>query len=218
MVASPTSSPGSPAPAGGAQDGEAGGLRASDSDRDEAAGELGEHFAAGRLSHETFVHRMNAVMGARRRADLPPLLADLPPRERPRSRLAARWSAVRGEAGVVARSVLDGLGLTTGFPAAPPSPRAPRPLPFPRGAGTSFTIGRDSGCDLALGDPTVSRLHAVLERAGGGWLLSDRGSTNGTRVNGWRVRDAVPVRAGDVVRFGEAEYTLVPSEQQRLPS
>lgn len=200
----------------------AGDVRASDSERDQAAGELGEHFAAGRLSHQTFVRRMNAVMGARHRADLPPLLADLPPRERTRSRLAARWSQVREEAGAIVRSVMDGIGRGPGgyapappLPAAVPAARPPRPLQFPRGSGTSFTIGRDSDCDLALDDPTVSREHAILQRAtgpgDGGWLLTDQGSTNGTRVNGWRVRGTVPVQAGDIVRFGEAEYTLAPS-------
>lgn len=196
-------------------------MRASDAERDEAAGQLGKHFAAGRLSHDTFQHRMNAVLGARRQSELPPLLADLPPRdpspgERMRGWLAVGWSAVRDEAGTIARSARAGLGLTSGFPVAPgPVPvSAPPParrvelLRFPRGAGTSFTIGRDPECDLAIADLTVSRAHAVLDRTPGGWLLTDHGSTNGTRVNGWRVRGAMPVGAGDVVRFGDAEYTL----------
>ncbi|MGH3170725.1 MAG: FHA domain-containing protein, partial [Trebonia sp.] len=41
-----------------------------------------------------------------------------------------------------------------------------------------------------------------------GWVLTDLGSTNGTRVNGWLVRDRVTVQAGDLVRFGETEYTF----------
>ena len=54
---------------------------------------------------------------------------------------------------------------------------------------------------------TVSRVHATLERTADGWLLTDLASTNGTRVNGWRVRGKVPVTAGDVVSFGNAtEY------------
>jgi pSer/pThr/pTyr-binding forkhead associated (FHA) protein len=55
---------------------------------------------------------------------------------------------------------------------------------------------------------TVSRLHAQLERTPEGWLLSDLESTNGTRVNGWRVRGKVPVRAGDLVSFGNLEVVL----------
>lgn len=198
-----------------------GGLRASDAERDAAAGQLGEHYAEGRLSQHTFQHRMNAAMEARHRSDLPPLLADLPPRgpsraERARGWLASGWAAARQEAGMMVRSLTTAFPpVPDGRPAAVPAARALRPLRFPRGSGTSFTIGRDSECDLTLEDPTVSRAHAILQRDSGhhegGWVLTDQGSTNGTRVNGWRVRGTVPVRAGDVVRFGEAEYTLTPS-------
>jgi pSer/pThr/pTyr-binding forkhead associated (FHA) protein len=55
----------------------------------------------------------------------------------------------------------------------------------------------------------VSRRHARLEREEtAGWLLTDLGSRNGTRVNGWRVRDSVQVRPGDLVRFGDVVYVL----------
>ena len=74
--------------------------------------------------------------------------------------------------------------------------------------GDSFTIGRSGDCDLTIADLTVSRVHATLERTADGWLLTDMSSTNGTRVNGWRVRGRVPVKAGDVVSFGDARYSL----------
>jgi pSer/pThr/pTyr-binding forkhead associated (FHA) protein len=89
----------------------------------------------------------------------------------------------------------------------PPPPPA---LILPSGAQTRFTIGRDAACDLVLSDMTVSRTHAGLRREAGGWLLSDAGSTNGTRLNGWRVTDQVPVRAGDRVTFGT--MTLIVTE------
>jgi pSer/pThr/pTyr-binding forkhead associated (FHA) protein len=81
---------------------------------------------------------------------------------------------------------------------------------LPPGPG-SFTIGRDAACDLVLADMTVSRTHAGLLRVADGWLLSDAGSTNGTRLNGWRVTDPVPVQAGDQVTFGA--MTLVITER-----
>jgi pSer/pThr/pTyr-binding forkhead associated (FHA) protein len=71
-----------------------------------------------------------------------------------------------------------------------------------------FTIGRSPGCDLPLGDPTVSWMHAELRRAGDSWVLVDLGSRNGTRVNGWRVDSGFAVCPGDRVRFGRAEYRL----------
>jgi len=94
------------------------------------------------------------------------------------------------------------------MPRAAAQPGQPAPLQFPRGMGTQFSIGRDAGCDLAIADMTVSRVHARLERTPDGWQLCDLASTNGTRVNGWLVRGQVPVRAGDLVSFGKAEYML----------
>jgi pSer/pThr/pTyr-binding forkhead associated (FHA) protein len=85
---------------------------------------------------------------------------------------------------------------------APPSPLS---LRFPPGAGSEFSIGRDASCDLAIADMTVSRRHATLERTPDGWLISDLESTNGTRVNGWRVRGKVTVKAGDLISFGNLE-------------
>jgi pSer/pThr/pTyr-binding forkhead associated (FHA) protein len=81
-------------------------------------------------------------------------------------------------------------------------------LLFPSGEQRRFTIGRDDRCDMVLGDPTVSRWHAGLRREGAGWLLDDLGSTNGTRLNGWRVRAWVPVRDGDLVSFGAVTFVI----------
>ncbi len=49
----------------------------------------GTKYVAGRLSHDTFLHRVNVVLESRRQADLPPLVADLPAR----ATRAADWSA-----------------------------------------------------------------------------------------------------------------------------
>jgi pSer/pThr/pTyr-binding forkhead associated (FHA) protein len=70
------------------------------------------------------------------------------------------------------------------------------------------TIGRSLGCDLVLGDSTVSRRHAKLRAFGGQWFLEDLGSTNGTRVNGIRIRAATVVRPGASVGFGRLEFLV----------
>jgi pSer/pThr/pTyr-binding forkhead associated (FHA) protein len=49
------------------------------------------------------------------------------------------------------------------------------------------SVGRDPGSDIFLNDITVSRRHARIERATGGFTLVDVGSLNGTYVNGERV-------------------------------
>lgn len=51
-------------------------------------------------------------------------------------------------------------------------------------------IGRQEDCDLCLDHKSVSKMHCVLVKTDGLLLLRDLGSTNGTRVNGTRVRRA----------------------------
>jgi len=213
-------------------------MRASDAERDEVVAKLKEEFAAGRLSHDTFLFRVNEVLKARHQADLPPLVADLPvlagtplagpplagPVLAPAAdgktsllgRLRAAWPrrarpAPAAPAPAPSASSLV-RRLTAGFPLADANARLPLPLQFPRSPGIFFSIGRDASCDLAISDMTVSRLHARLERTRDGWLLTDLTSTNGTRVNGWRVRGQVRVRAGDLVSFGDAQYSLLAAD------
>jgi hypothetical protein len=84
----------------------------------------------------------------------------------------------------------------------------PAPFVFPPGSGARFTIGRTRDCDLCLTDLSVSRMHALLVRREDGWVLSDLGSHNGTRLNGWLVREPVPVHAGDRVDFGSMSFII----------
>jgi uncharacterized membrane protein len=53
-------------------------LRVSDADRQAVADRLSEHFAAGRLDQAEFDERIGRAMGAKTRADLGGLFADLP--------------------------------------------------------------------------------------------------------------------------------------------
>ena len=99
--------------------------------------------------------------------------------------------------------------------------RGPAPLFFPPGGGARFTIGRTRECDLCLTDLSVSRMHALLVRREDGWVLSDLGSHNGTRLNGWLVREPVPVHPGDRVEFGSMTFVVQgdpPGEEQAAAS
>jgi pSer/pThr/pTyr-binding forkhead associated (FHA) protein len=51
-------------------------------------------------------------------------------------------------------------------------------------------IGRQDDCDVRLDHKSVSKIHCVIVKTDGLLLLRDLGSTNGTRVNGTRVRRA----------------------------
>jgi hypothetical protein len=163
--------------------------RASDADRDRALAELSSGFVAGRLTHETFTHRVEQALRARANGELSSLVSDL--RRRRRIGAAAAAACRRG-----LRSADRWL---RGWPPA---------LALPTGSQRRFTIGRELECDMTLGDETVSRWHASLERVSYGWLLHDLGSTNGTRVNGWRVTCPSLVRAGDLVTFGRVTFVL----------
>jgi hypothetical protein len=69
--------------------------------------------------------------------------------------------------------------------------------------GDRVTVGKDEQNDVVVdADPTVSRLHAVLERFPAGWCVTDLGSSNGTYVNGERIWAQQRLRHGDEVRVG----------------
>ena len=53
-----------------------------------------------------------------------------------------------------------------------------------------IVIGRKEDCDVRLEHKSVSKMHCVIVKTDGLLLLRDLGSTNGTRVNGQRVRRA----------------------------
>jgi two-component system, NtrC family, response regulator HydG len=68
-------------------------------------------------------------------------------------------------------------------------------------------IGQSAVCTLRLTDPTVSRRHAALRREEHAWRLLDLGSTNGTRVNGVRVKEAF-LTGGELVSVGATTLKL----------
>lgn len=64
------------------------------------------------------------------------------------------------------------------------------------------TAGRHPDSDIFLDDVTVSRKHAVFLRQGGGYLVRDSGSLNGTYVNRERIDEGV-LGTGDEVQIGK---------------
>lgn len=168
--------------------------RLSDAERDKALRVLRDGVALGRLSHETFLFRMELALVARSPDELAALTADLP------------------TAGRASRLVFGTVEAVSGFTVrlrrAWRAERLPKLLLPPPGTVHPLRIGRDPANGLRLSHETVSRVHAELSLQGGMWVLRDLGSTNGTTVNGRRVVGAAVVRQGDEVGFGQMTFRL----------
>jgi len=78
------------------------------------------------------------------------------------------------------------------------------------------TVGRDSGVDIVVNDPSVSRKHAVLEPSGQDWMVADQKSGNGTWIDGQRVIRAL-LRAGQSLRLGAVSFTVSLQEPRPGP-
>lgn len=86
--------------------------------------------------------------------------------------------------------------------------QGPQPgQPFPLDKDV-LTLGRAPGNDIVINDPQVSRQHARITRQGELMVIEDLGSTNGTFVNGMRLRGPHTLASGDVIGLGDA-VTLI---------
>ena len=73
-------------------------------------------------------------------------------------------------------------------------------------------IGRADYNDLVIPDPSVSTSHAKLQRREGVWVLVDLDSTNGTFVDGERIKGEAPLAPGALVRFGDVQLLFEPRD------
>ena len=78
---------------------------------------------------------------------------------------------------------------------------------LPGGVGAAIRIGKAADNDLVLPDDTVSRYHLQIRRISGGIQIEDLGSTNGVKIAGARVKEAL-VEPGTVLRAGEVELAI----------
>ena len=81
-------------------------------------------------------------------------------------------------------------------------PHLPSALPF---SGDLTTLGREADNSLSIPEAAVSRYHARIERRGTEWWVVDLGSTNGTVVGGYRVKEHRLVDH-DLVRVGDSLF------------
>jgi DNA-binding NtrC family response regulator len=79
-------------------------------------------------------------------------------------------------------------------------------------AREEVVVGTGGGADLALSDETVSRNHLAIRVQPDGFLLRDLDSTNGTYLDGRRVREAW-IAPGDKIDFGASRIRLEATRQ-----
>jgi pSer/pThr/pTyr-binding forkhead associated (FHA) protein len=90
-----------------------------------------------------------------------------------------------------------------------------RPTP-----GTSISldavnsIGRDVNNSVVIDDTFVSADHALLTFRGRAWYIEDRGSTNGTWLNGQQVHGLLPLGYGDEIQIGQVRFRLERPRQE----
>lgn len=103
----------------------------------------------------------------------------------------------------------------------------PKSSPIPQGTRTtsalapipivgSIRFGRSPDNQIVLSDPSVSRLHAQIELRDGFCWLADLNSSNGTFVNGNKIKNNVKLSNADQIQIGPFTYE-VHSEEASTP-
>jgi hypothetical protein len=70
------------------------------------------------------------------------------------------------------------------------------------------TMGRSRQCEVMVDDPNVSRQHAEIRPRGGSWVVTDLGSTNGSRLNGRTIEQPTVLKPGDEIELGTTTLTF----------
>jgi hypothetical protein len=71
-----------------------------------------------------------------------------------------------------------------------------------------LVLGRDEACDITLDSAYLRRYHSLFMETPAGWLLIDLNSTNGSFVNGRRIREQV-LRDGDLIAIGQYQLRFI---------
>jgi hypothetical protein len=166
-------------------------MRASDDRRERTVVALRDRALDGCLTLDTFANRVEAAYRARTVEELDGLLEDLP---RPAGRLRALAARLRRSLQRAPRTAAGGASTLQIEVRLPPE-------------ASAVTVGRSRDCDVVVGERTVSRFHVELRHGDGAWTVRDLDSTNGTWLNGARVREATVAR-GDVLSLGGLRMEL----------
>jgi len=114
------------------------------------------------------------------------------------------WRELRAVPLAAARPAPAGYGYLTIVDAAASGRTPGEVLPLP----PITLVGRGAGNTIVLNDPSVSAIHALLSYRQRRWWLEDRGSTNGTVLNGVLVEQPTVVSFGDLIELGQVKLRL----------
>ena len=80
-----------------------------------------------------------------------------------------------------------------------------------------ITVGRSPDCYVCISNPVISRVHAVLHSRSGQWYLEDKGSANGTALNGQRLTAGreYALQEGDQITLSGRVKLLFRKEENR---
>lgn len=68
--------------------------------------------------------------------------------------------------------------------------------------GNKSTVGRHPECSIVIDEPFLSSFHAEFTYRNHAWYLTDRGSTNGTLINGRPLTGTAYVETDDMIQLG----------------
>lgn len=83
--------------------------------------------------------------------------------------------------------------------------------------GDKVNVGRGQDVDVRIDNSAVSREHVMFEMQDGKMLLTDLGSTNGTSVNGSKIKGTVSVKRSDRIEIGKFRFALARTAEGGLP-
>lgn len=86
----------------------------------------------------------------------------------------------------------------------------------PAGIVASWTIGRDTGADIALIDRAVSKQHLRITKHGARWRFESLSATNHVYING-AATEAGKLRFGDRIRLGRTELEFRANQEPGVP-
>lgn len=79
--------------------------------------------------------------------------------------------------------------------------------------GDYVTVGREAGSNIEISAPNISRKQAVLTNESGVWYLHNLSRTTPTLLNGQPAVKPIPLREGDVIKFGDFAFMFGEKEE-----